>query len=196
MGDGCGGCVLWKLWNLRVCLYLTICIRKFVSAITTYIFRGHMWPSQPLPQAINSHKSSWEWFITVHQKTLPDQRIIKKWEKSLSYDMFWATWKGRVLERTGQTFAFMLESWELPSKMHVWSQGNAPTPNAVSTMILFGKDVCCLHLAVNTILIIDLSPPPCAYRFVLVEVRKRCEASPSISLHPFPWDNLSHQTWS
>lgn len=150
MGDGCGGCVLWKLWNLRVCLYFTICIQKFVSAITTHILCGHMWPSQPLPQAINSHKRSREWFITVHQKTLPDQRIIKKWEKSLSYDTFWATWKGRVLERTGQTFAFMLESWELPSKMHVWSQGNAPTPKTVSTMILFGKDVCCLHLAVNT----------------------------------------------
>lgn len=219
MGDGHGGCVLWKLWNLRVCLYLTICVRKFASAITTHILHGHMWPSQPFPQAINSQKRSWDdslLFTRKHFQTRESLRIEKNPLVMTHSELHERAvcWRG---------LAKHLHSWwrveNFHPKMRVWSQGNAPTSNAVTTMILFSKDVCCLHLAVDThtyhwpvptLRVAKEREQGCLYYYFAYvhlhgptglcvqrserDVRER-EVSPSIPLHPFPWDDLSHQTW-
>lgn len=45
MGDRHGGYDLGNLWDLRAWLASTICIQKFVSAITTHIHHWHIWPA-------------------------------------------------------------------------------------------------------------------------------------------------------
>jgi hypothetical protein len=205
MGDGHGGCVLWNLWDLRSCLDFTICIQKFVSAITTHI--------QPLPQVMNSHKRSQEWFIAeiiIYQKTHPDQRFMKRQENPLIMTC------SELHERT--------VCWGGVAKQShsYWRLGDFHPTCICVTKIMWPPWFCLVRCLLSvlgckhtyllltypyfkgdqgeevrlSLLLSCICVPPYVYRSVLAEVRRRCEVPPLVVLYLCLWDNLSHQTQS